>query len=680
MTLPFMQVLMAASTGASLDSEILADTPFAYWRFDELTGATTLVGVVNSRDLLPTNSPTLQQPPLVSPGFSIDFNGTTQYATTTNNQYGTAIAAAFNGDRAFSLEAVIRLDVIAGSTRAVIHVGNFSLGGSQGFDLQVNPDGSLALQAFISGAFVSVTSPAGLIVTGTDYLVTCTRAVGGAAFLYINGVQVQTGTLPGSVAAAAGAGTGGMRLTTGTLFGAAGGGNPAGFLDGRIDYPCIFASALSPTRVLAHAQAAGFAPVGDPFWANVSALLHLDGTDTSTFFPDITGKTWTAGGNAQVDTAFFQFPTGSALFNGSGDFISTPAHADFGFGTGDFTIEGFVRRTDATAVDRPVIELRAATGQPALFYLLPTTRVLGYFSTALNLSGGAAPAINTQVHVAWSRQAGTLRAFSGGVLQWSLACGDDFGATRPCRIGGNFNASSSFNGNIDEIRITRGVARYAANFVPPSAPFPNGPSNSSIYATLNTADTSANLTLSGGNLTFVRNVGGGSWASVRANQGKQSGKWYFEVRNNANGATNGDIMIGFMRNTDVLTTYPGNVAQSTASIGWQMNMSPDSVKFKGGTGSLGAQTGYGFANTAQYSHIAVDLDAGNVWVRNSSGSGWAGGGDPTTGTLPTFTIPAGSYVYPAFGQFSNPASATVNFGATAFNGTVPSGFNSGWYT
>lgn len=36
-------------------------------------------------------------------------------------------------------------------------------------------------------------------------------------------------------------------------------------------------------------------------------LLHMNGTDASTTFTDESGKTWTAGGNAQIDTAQSKF-------------------------------------------------------------------------------------------------------------------------------------------------------------------------------------------------------------------------------------------------------------------------------------------------------------------------------------------------------------------------------------
>lgn len=73
------------------------------------------------------------------------------------------------------------------------------------------------------------------------------------------------------------------------------------------------------------------------------ALLHFNGIDTSTTFRDESGKTWTGGGTAQLDTAQKKLGTASLLLDGNSDYISTPDHADFDVGSGDFTIDFWVR-------------------------------------------------------------------------------------------------------------------------------------------------------------------------------------------------------------------------------------------------------------------------------------------------------------------------------------------------
>jgi hypothetical protein len=82
-------------------------------------------------------------------------------------------------------------------------------------------------------------------------------------------------------------------------------------------------------------------------------LLHMNGSDASTTFTDNAfgglGHTWTANGNAQIDTAQSKFGGASGLFDGNGDYISTPDSDDFFFSAGDFTFDTWVRlSTDKT--------------------------------------------------------------------------------------------------------------------------------------------------------------------------------------------------------------------------------------------------------------------------------------------------------------------------------------------
>ncbi|MGE3298622.1 MAG: phage tail protein, partial [Porticoccaceae bacterium] len=73
----------------------------------------------------------------------------------------------------------------------------------------------------------------------------------------------------------------------------------------------------------------------DPYWNNVVALLHMDGTNGSTTFTDQKGHTFTATGNAQISTAQSKFGGASALFDGTGDLVSSADHADWALGAGD---------------------------------------------------------------------------------------------------------------------------------------------------------------------------------------------------------------------------------------------------------------------------------------------------------------------------------------------------------
>jgi hypothetical protein len=186
--------------------------------------------------------------------------------------------------------------------------------------------------------------------------------------------------------------------------------------------------------------------------------------------------------------------------------------------------------------------------------------------------------------------------------------------------------------------------------------------------TLNPSDKSSLITLSGGDLIALRATGSTSWAGVRATAARSSGKHYFEMKNNANGATNGSMIIGLATISAPLT-YPGAIS---GNYGFQTNdLSTHNVgKYTGGSY---ASSSYTNGTASDTSCIAVDLDAGKIWFRIAGRGTWMTG-DPATGTTPTFTFTPGTTMYPMAGLFSNPMQITANFGGTAFADTPPSGF------
>jgi hypothetical protein len=218
--------------------------------------------------------------------------------------------------------------------------------------------------------------------------------------------------------------------------------------------------------------ACGAAGPSDPYFSSVVALLHLNGTDGSTTFTDVIGNTWSGGGDAQIDTAQSQFGGASLLLDGTGDYIGGPSGSPFNFGTGDFTVECFVRMASLTGIQQ--VFAGSQNGDVSI-YMDGGVPAIGRRSVAVDQTGSSGVSVDTWTHVAWSRAAGTLRIFVAGTSVASAANGNGYDAG-----GGNVIVGCSttggafpFNGWMDEIRITKGVGRYTSNFTPPSAAFPD---------------------------------------------------------------------------------------------------------------------------------------------------------------------------------------------------------------
>jgi hypothetical protein len=222
------------------------------------------------------------------------------------------------------------------------------------------------------------------------------------------------------------------------------------------------------------------APVGptDPDFANVSLLLHGDGTNGSTTILDNSPspKTVTAYGNAQISTAQSKFGGASIAFDGSGDYLTVPSSADFNFGLDDYTKELWVRFNNVGTSQ--TIAARYQVWPSAVhFYLARTsTSKINYRAgngTPINLSSVSSVVANVWYHVAITCSSGTTRLFLDGQLEASTSATASLTSTQPMGIGYELRGSEFLNGYIDEFRITKGVARYQSAFPPPTAPFPD---------------------------------------------------------------------------------------------------------------------------------------------------------------------------------------------------------------
>lgn len=225
----------------------------------------------------------------------------------------------------------------------------------------------------------------------------------------------------------------------------------------------------------------GVGPV-DPYYANVSLLLHCNGTDGSTSFTDNSPspKTPSVVGSSRISTAQSKF--GGASFENPNNssrlqYATDPA---FGFGSGDFTIEMFANMANISSRVNNVFDTRSPGSTGIGFFLgggdyaqpanvIGCSSNTGVLGVGGNLSGLVFP------HVALSRESGTLRAFVNGVMVFSVGDGRTYSSSAPLYLGADgFGTTGQVAiGFMDEIRITKGVARYTSNFTPPAAPFPD---------------------------------------------------------------------------------------------------------------------------------------------------------------------------------------------------------------
>ena len=208
---------------------------------------------------------------------------------------------------------------------------------------------------------------------------------------------------------------------------------------------------------------------------NDGTYVTINGQGTGEFVEaaaSTDGKSITVQGDTQLSTTEKKFGTASVLFDGTGDYLELATSSDFGFGTGDYAIEAFVHPTTIAA--GKIFDFRTASPDVAALIDMDGSGTIRLNVNGSNVITGGTLTVNTWTHIAVSRVSGTTSLFVNGSRVGSpYTDSNNYGNTKPLKIGANFNGADAFTGYIDEIRISKGAARYAnaASITLPTAAF-----------------------------------------------------------------------------------------------------------------------------------------------------------------------------------------------------------------
>jgi len=206
----------------------------------------------------------------------------------------------------------------------------------------------------------------------------------------------------------------------------------------------------------------------------------MDGDNNSTMFIDssLTPKTVTVYGNTVIDRARSKLGVASAYFDGTEDYLSIPDSEDWNFGSGDFTIDGWINLNNTSGAQDIVAQYTDANNRMQFYntsgtlnmnFLVGGVYIANYYTTDPVLSAG------TWHHIAFIRNGSNAYIFLDGVSQLlsSLATfgTKDMGNYSGDLTIGNINLASYLNGYLDELRVSKGVARWTANFTPPTSQY-----------------------------------------------------------------------------------------------------------------------------------------------------------------------------------------------------------------
>lgn len=216
----------------------------------------------------------------------------------------------------------------------------------------------------------------------------------------------------------------------------------------------------------------------DPYFNNVSLLLHMNGASGSTNFIDSSsyGLSGTKYGNTIISTNNAKFGTSSAYFDGpnAGSIVrydNFPA-----LGSSDFTIESWVffKQYDTGEGTTHIIGQHwSANSNEWLFGISSLDKFEFTPGSGSSVATTGTITYNTWNHLAAVRHNNNITLFVNGQSGYTGPFSYSIPNTLPLTIGGDYSQTNCMVGYLDEIRITSGVARYTSNFSVPIAPFPD---------------------------------------------------------------------------------------------------------------------------------------------------------------------------------------------------------------
>jgi len=170
--------------------------------------------------------------------------------------------------------------------------------------------------------------------------------------------------------------------------------------------------------------------------------------------------------DAQIDTGTKKYGTGSMEFDGTGDWLLMANTPDQQLGTGNFTIEFWVYLATGDIGSNRGLVAKGGASTGFLVSLNTTEKVVFTFTSSTITSTGAITT-NAWNHIAVVRQgtgSNLTKIYINGTNDGTGTVSTDFNQTEVMYVGCNRAAGDPMKGFIDDLRITKGIARYTANF------------------------------------------------------------------------------------------------------------------------------------------------------------------------------------------------------------------------
>lgn len=374
------------------------------------------------------------------------FNGSTDWLSTTNSS-----ALQLNNTTAFTLEcwlyptlANTRMFIFNNYNQASPYTGYaLAIGGAGPGNYEIQFWDGTTWRYF------------GVLPSNTwSHVAVCYQGSGTTGMFFVNGVQIGASFAVSSS----------INYTSGSAL-----------IGAQAASTNIFSGYITDLRLVkgTAVYTAAFTPPTAPLTAVTNTSLLLNYTNAGISDSAAINDLITAG-DAQVSTTQVKYGTASMKFDGTGDYLTIIDSPNLQLMAGDFTIEGWIYLA-ANGVAYGIVS--KGTSTTGWSVNVTSGNKLQFSYTSSNLTGATSLSATTWYHFAVVRSgtaSGNLKVYLNGVADATSAGAvtDSFNQTSITYVGADRVATSQLNGYIDDLRITKGHARYTANFTPPTAALP----------------------------------------------------------------------------------------------------------------------------------------------------------------------------------------------------------------
>jgi hypothetical protein len=213
--------------------------------------------------------------------------------------------------------------------------------------------------------------------------------------------------------------------------------------------------------------------------ADTKLLLHFDGANGSTDITDTIGRHAVSSDGAYITEDEKKFGTGSGSFNGEGACFYVTGSEDFDFGSEDFTIDGWFYFNVNDVGYQFMLDRRGNSDGTGWIFYLESNNQLSFLSSSdtgwdnvVIYNTGVVPETGKWLHLAVVRHGDDFTTYENGIAIKSGGFSGAIGIqVHDLTIGKGHASPGNFNGYIDELRISKGIARWTTNFTPPTLPY-----------------------------------------------------------------------------------------------------------------------------------------------------------------------------------------------------------------